>query len=82
MAVAVQALGDLTLHMDVVQKIEPESEAGKSAPRERDLKALASLIDFAIYSAEAAETPEALAYLRVAGEIVRATIDRNAGATA
>ena len=62
------------MHLNLVEKIEEQPGDSAASVRARELKALASIVDFAIYTAETTGSHEALAYLHNVAEIVKADI--------
>ncbi|MGB0854141.1 MAG: hypothetical protein ACPGVA_02970 [Pikeienuella sp.] len=59
------------MHLNLVKDVDTVDETPPAASRARDLVALASIVDFAIYTAESSNSKEALAYLQQVRDIVR-----------
>ena len=64
------------MHLNLVKKIEDRKDETAEAVRARELTALASIVDFAIYTAESTGSHETLAYLRNVADIVNADLAR------
>lgn len=69
------------MHLNLVENVEDEHDDLEDdhdnhaeSARARELKALASIVEFAIYTAESTGSHEALAYLQNVAEIVKADL--------
>lgn len=68
--------GCFAMHLNLVEKIEDLKTEPSDSARVRELTALASIVDFAIYTAESTGSYEALAYLRNVADFVKADLAR------
>lgn len=62
------------MHLNLVEKVEDHAADDSGIVRARELTALASIVDFAVYTAETTGSHEALAYLRNVAEIVKSDL--------